>query len=118
MPLYMDLHIGQGLTSEDVAKAHQLDLAIQDDFNCNCLTYWFDETRSNVYCLIEAPNKEAVVRLHKKAHEQLPDEIIEVDKRVVKAFLGRTMDPTIVDYMIDRKGIECSFGGVRKWINQ
>lgn len=99
----MDLHIGQNLTSEDVAKAHQMDLEIQDEFNCNCLTYWFDKTRSNVYCLIEAPNKEAVVKLHNKAHKQLPDEIIEVDKRVVKAILGRIMDPTIVDYMIDKK---------------
>lgn len=103
MPLYMDLHIGQGVTAEDVAKAHQLDLEIQHEFKCNCLTYWFDETRSNVYCLIEAPNKEAVVQLHNKAHEQLPDEIIEVDKRVVKAFLGRVIDPLVVDYMIDKK---------------
>ncbi|GAA4279891.1 nickel-binding protein [Gaetbulibacter aestuarii] len=103
MPLYMDLHIGQGLTAEDVAKAHQLDLEIQDEFKCNCLTYWFDQERNNVFCLIEAPSKEAAVALHNAAHEQLPDEIIEVDKRIVKAFLGRIMDPQVVDYMIDSK---------------
>lgn len=103
MPVYMDLHIGQGLTAEDVAIAHQMDLKYQDNFNCKCLTYWIDEPRGNAYCLIEAPNKNAVYELHRKAHEQMPDEIIEVDRRVIKAFLGRIHDPEIVDYIIDQK---------------
>ncbi|GAA4313948.1 hypothetical protein GCM10023115_29260 [Pontixanthobacter gangjinensis] len=103
MPVYMDLHIGQGLTAEDVAMAHQLDLKHQDKFNCKCLTYWVDEPRGNAYCLIEAPDKNAVYELHKKAHEQMPDEIIEVDRRVIKAFLGRIHDPEVVDYIIDQK---------------
>ncbi len=103
MPVYMDLHIGQGLTAKDVALAHQLDLRYQDRFHCKCLTYWIDEPRGNAYCLIEAPNKNAVYELHKSAHEQLPDEIIEVDRRVIKAFLGRIHDPEVVDYIIDQK---------------
>lgn len=103
MPLYMDFHVGQGLTAEDVANAHQLDLAVQDELNCNCLTYWFDEGSGSAYCLIEAPNKETAVEVHNRSHKQLPDEIIEVDKRVVKAFLGRVIDPAVVDYIIDNK---------------
>ncbi len=99
----MDLHIGQDITPEIVAMAHQRDLDIQHEFNCKCLTYWIDEPRGNAYCLIEAPNKEAVYALHKKSHEQLPDEIIEVDRRVIKAFLGRIHDPEVVDYIIDQK---------------
>jgi len=103
MPIYMDLHIGQGITSEDVAMAHQLDLKFQDDFKCRCITYWVDEKLGNAYCLIEAPSKESVIALHNHAHAQLPDEIIEVDKRVVKVFLGRLHDPIIADYFIDNK---------------
>ncbi|WP_228852636.1 nickel-binding protein [Aegicerativicinus sediminis] len=103
MPIYMDLHIGQGLTSEDVALAHQLDLKYQDKFQCRCLTYWVDENKGSAYCLIEAPSKESVIALHNHAHSQLPDEIIEVDKRVVKIFLGRLHDPIIADYMVDSK---------------
>lgn len=103
MPLYLDFHIGQGLTAEDIALAHQLDVNIQDQFNCNCLTYWIDVERSNAYCLIQAPDKSAVIELHKNSHKQLPDEIIEVDRRIVKAFLGRIHDPKVVDYMIDQK---------------
>lgn len=103
MPVFMDLHIGQGLTAEDIAIAHQMDLKIQGDFNRKCLTYWFDKERGNAYCLVDAPSKEAVYELHRNSHKQLPDEIIEVDRRVIKAFLGRTHDPEVVDYMIDQK---------------
>lgn len=103
MPVFMDLHVGQGLTAEDIAMAHQMDLKIQGEFNCKCLTYWFDKERGNAYCLVDAPNKEAVYELHRNSHKQLPDEIIEVDRRVIKAFLGRIHDPEVVDYMIDQK---------------
>ncbi|NKI25562.1 DUF4242 domain-containing protein [Arenibacter sp. 6A1] len=103
MPVFMDLHVGQGVTAEQVAIAHQKDLAAQEKYNCKCLTYWVDEERGNAYCLIEAPNKEAVAKLHYNAHKQLPAEIIEVDTRVVKAFLGRLQDPEIIDYVIDQK---------------
>ena len=103
MPVFMDFHVGQGLTAEDIAMAHQMDLKIQGEFNCRCLTYWFDEQRGNAYCLVDAPNKEAVYDLHRNSHKQLPDEIIEVDRRVIKAFLGRIHDPEVVDFMIDQK---------------
>lgn len=103
MPVYMDLHVGQGLTAGDVAMAHQADLKMQDKFNCKCLTYWVDEHRGNAYCLIDAPDKETVNKLHRNSHKQLPEEIIEVDRRVIKAFLGRIHDPEVVDYMIDQK---------------
>lgn len=103
MPLYMDFHIAQGITEEDMAMAHRMDLEVQDELNCKCLTYWFDKERGSAYCLIDAPNKAAAVEVHKRSHKQLPDEIIEVDKRVVKAFLGRVLDPKIVDYLIDDK---------------
>lgn len=103
MPIYMDLHIGQGLTAEGVARDHQADLKIQDRFGCKCLTYWVDTDRGNAYCLVEAPTKTAVYELHRNSHKKLPDEIIEVDPRVIKAFLGRVHDPEVVDYMIDQK---------------
>ena len=103
MPVFMDLHVGQGLTAKDVALAHQADVRLQEKFHCHCLTYWMDEKRGNAYCLIDAPNKEAVYELHRNSHKQLPDEIIEVNRRVVKAFLGRIHDPEVVDYLVDQK---------------
>ena len=93
MPLYMDLHVVPGATPRDVAEAHHLDMMHQEQHDCKCLTYWLDEARSTVFCLIEAPEKEAVVRMHQNAHGLLPSKIIEVSTSVVESFLGRLYDP-------------------------
>ncbi|HRI24612.1 MAG TPA: DUF4242 domain-containing protein [Ferruginibacter sp.] len=93
MPIYMDVHIVPGVKAKGVAEAHSKDLAHQDDFQCKCMTYWIDEERENVFCLIEAPNKEAVEEMHGKAHGLIPNRIIEVSPDVVSSFLGRIYDP-------------------------
>src|SRR3990170_3393293 len=93
MPLYMDLHILPGVKARDVAQAHVQDLLIQDDHGCTCMTYWVDEKRGNVFCLIEAPAREAVSEMHGKAHGLIPHKIIEVNSNLVESFLGRISDP-------------------------
>jgi AraC-like DNA-binding protein len=93
MPLYMDRHNIPGLTPSDVAGAHAKDLEIQEHYGCMCITYWVDEERGNVFCLIQSPNKQIVTEMHNKAHGLIPHDIIEVDSNVVKAFLGRINDP-------------------------
>jgi hypothetical protein len=40
--------------------------------------YWFDVGTGKVFCLVEAPSKEAAVRVHREAHGLLADEIVEV----------------------------------------
>jgi AraC-like DNA-binding protein len=93
MPIYMDVHIVPGVTAKDVAEAHRMDILLQDEHNCKCMTYWIDEERENVFCLIEAPDKEAVAEMHNKAHGLIPHKIIEVSSDLVESFLGRIYDP-------------------------
>lgn len=45
------------------------------------------------FCLIEAPNSNAIIEMHKKAHGNVPHQIIEVDKTIIESFLGRIEDP-------------------------
>ncbi len=98
MPIYMDLHIVPGVTPKEVAEAHRLDVKIQDEFCCKTMTYWIDEGRGNVFCLIEAPDQESVREMHKRAHGLIPHEIIEVNSNVVESFLGRICDPETSDH--------------------
>ena len=79
MPIYMDVHNVPGVKARDVADAHLLDLIHQNEFGCNCMTYWIDEQRESIFCLIAAPSKEAVEELHGKAHGLVPNRVIEVD---------------------------------------
>jgi hypothetical protein len=79
MPLYMDVHKHvEGLTADAVAGAHQRDLEVQAKHDVKYLKYWFDEGTGTVFCLCEAPSKEAAVAVHREAHGLLADEIIEV----------------------------------------
>lgn len=94
MPIYMDRHdVSEKVTAENVAQLHQADLKIQHQFNCRGLTYWFDGKRKTAFCLIDAPNKDAIKKMHDKAHGEVPHRIIEVDDAVVESFLGRIEDP-------------------------
>jgi AraC-like DNA-binding protein len=92
-PIYMDRHDIPGVTAKDVAEAHQEDLKVQDKYGCRGLTYWFDEKRGTAFCLIEAPDKDAVKKMHDLAHGLVPHQLIEVDKNLVEAFLGRIEHP-------------------------
>ena len=94
MPIYMDRHdLNDAITAEHVANIHQEDLKIEHEFGCKGLTYWFDDHRKTAFCLIKAPNKEALKEMHNKAHGAIPNSIIEVDPNIVESFLGRIEDP-------------------------
>jgi len=89
----MDVHIVPGVKARDVAEAHRKDLLHQEEYECKCMTYWIDEHRETIFCLIEAPNKQAVEEMHCKAHGLIPNRIIEVSDALVESFLGRIYDP-------------------------
>ncbi|HXV78905.1 MAG TPA: nickel-binding protein [Candidatus Binatia bacterium] len=93
MAIFMDRHDIKGSTAEDVARAHQHDLQIQEKYGARAVTYWFDEERGTAFCLIEAPGRETVEAMHREAHGSVPNEIIHVDVSTVQAFLGRVNDP-------------------------
>ena len=79
MPLFMDHHHKvDGLTADAVADAHRRDLEVQDKHGVNYRQYWFNEDSGEVFCLVEAPNKEAAEAVHREAHGLVADEIIEV----------------------------------------
>ena len=79
MPIYMDIHKGvDGLTAEAVIEAHKKDLETQGKHGVKYLKYWYNEEEGTVFCLFEAPNKEAGATVHREAHGLVADEIIEV----------------------------------------
>jgi hypothetical protein len=93
MPLFMDQHDTRGATSEDLAKAHENDLAVQAQFNVRFLTYWLDYPRGVANCLVEAPSPETVNEVHGVAHGLLANRVIPVSASEVSAILGRLSDP-------------------------
>ncbi len=80
MPLYMDVHetLPEGATAADVAGAHDADLKIQGQYDVTYRSYWVDEKNGKVFCLVEAPDAEAAINVHREAHGLLADKIFEV----------------------------------------
>jgi Protein of unknown function (DUF4242) len=82
MPLFMDVHehLPEGATAKDVAQAHAADVQTQDQYGVNYLKYWVDEQAGKVFCLVEAPDADTAVRVHREAHGLVADQIYQVEE--------------------------------------
>ena len=80
MPLFMDIHrtLPEGATAKDVAQAHAADLKIQEQYGVRYINYWAGAEDGKVFCLVEAPNAEAAITVHREAHGLVADEIYPV----------------------------------------
>ena len=82
MPLFMDVHenMPDGAGLKDVAGAHAEDLKVQDQYGVKYLKYWVDEKARKIFCLVEAPDADAAIRVHREAHGLVADNIYEVSE--------------------------------------
>lgn len=80
MPLFMDVHnsLPEGATAEDVAEAHRADLKVQDKYGVRYINYWADDQNGKVFCLVEAPDADMAMTVHREAHGLVADEIFPV----------------------------------------
>lgn len=79
MPTFMDVHhMEGGVSVDDVAKAHEADLATQEKHGVTYRRYWVDESAGKIFCLVDAPDAEAANTVHREAHGLVADEIYEV----------------------------------------
>ena len=81
MALFMDTHtIEGGVSADDVAAAHQADLATQGTYGVDYLRYWVDEEAGKIFCLVEAPDADTAHTVHREAHGLVADEIYSVSE--------------------------------------
>ena len=79
MPLFMDVHeMEGGVSVDDVAAAHEKDLETQGRHGVSYLKYWVDEEAGRIFCLGEAPDPDAMRRVHQEAHGLVADAIYRV----------------------------------------
>ena len=79
MALFMDVHnMDGGVSAADVAGAHQKDVETQEKYGVDYRSYWVDDTSGKVFCLVEAPDAEAAITVHREAHGLLADHIYPV----------------------------------------
>jgi uncharacterized protein DUF4242 len=82
MPKFMDVHSGmKGITPKALQEAHNADLAIQADEGVDFQRAWGDPESGMVWCIAEAPNADAVRRIHERAGHA-PDDVFPVPVEV------------------------------------
>ena len=82
MPLFMDTHERvRAITADGVRSAFERSVEIQARHRARYIRVWVHEDADDhgrMFCLVEAPSREAVVLVHLDAHGLLPNEIHEV----------------------------------------
>jgi AraC-like DNA-binding protein len=108
MPLFMDLHKASDYdtrpTVEDIKKNHIADLAVQHKYGVKFIQYWINEEAGMVFCLMEAPNKEACAAVHAEAHGAMPCNVIELQGGDYTAFLNDGTKKNIFDIVEQSDG--------------
>jgi class 3 adenylate cyclase len=99
----MDRHDIPGVTPEQVAQAHVVDLAVAPKHGVQFLTYWLDDAVGAAFCLARAPEAADLAAVHREGHGLVPNAIIPVVEDNVLKFLGKIEEP------VDETGITSPF---------
>lgn len=90
MPLYMDFHKlkSSDISKDEMHRIHDEDLAVQEKFGVFELKYWVNLEAKNLFCLVQAPSKEAFNNVHKHSHGNTACNIIEVSEDEFNLYFG------------------------------
>lgn len=108
MPLFMDLHKASDYhvkpTVEDIKRNHIADLEVQHKYGVKFLQYWINEEAGLVFCLMEAPDKEACAAVHREAHGAMPCNVIELQGGDYLTYMGDENKANEFDIVLNADG--------------
>ena len=88
MPVFLDRQDFFKVSAAEIAQIYLLESKIGQEFGCLVLACWFDQKRKTTFCLIEAPDLESVKKMHCKAHNSYPGQLIQVEEDLIESFLN------------------------------
>ena len=75
MALFMDTHnLDGGVKASDVAR-RTWPTSRPRKYGVHYLRYWVDEGAGKIFCLVDAPDADAAIRVHREAHGLVADSI-------------------------------------------
>lgn len=90
MPLFMDYHLVEEIDIDAVKMGHMADKSVQEKYGVRYLQFWVNQDAGTIFCLIEAPDKEACKAVHQEAHGNIACQIVQVESGFYKLFMGET----------------------------
>ncbi len=88
MPHFIDVHHLPGITTEIAAAEHIRDIDVQGPYAVDYSKYWLNEETGKLFCYCEAPTAEAAIEVHRLAHGDPAENLIEVTPELLELFLG------------------------------
>ena len=108
MPIFLDLHQAGDYeampTVDEIKKNHIADLATQKKYGVRFIQYWINENDGMVFCMMEAPDKEACAAVHREAHGGMPCNIIEIKGADYESHMGQEVKPNEFDIVENPDG--------------
>jgi len=106
MALFMDLHISASgdIPIDELIEKHKADLACQQKYGVKFKSFWVNQEKGMVFCLMEGPDKQSCMNVHQQAHGDTGCNIIEVNPGDFDKFLAGSM-PNAYDIAESREGI-------------
>jgi hypothetical protein len=83
MPLYIDLHIDNKLTSELIKKCHVADKAIQEKYGVRYLQILLNQPQGYLFCLVDGLDKESCAKVHQEAYGNIACNILEAISKIL-----------------------------------
>jgi AraC-like DNA-binding protein len=90
MPLFMDYHMVSDIDIDAVKQGHKADKSIQEKYGVKYIQFWVNQEAGTIFCLIEAPDKEACEKVHQEAHGNIACQIVQVERGFYKLFMGES----------------------------
>jgi AraC-like DNA-binding protein len=84
----MDFHKIDGITIEDIKKAHMADLSVQEKYGVKYHQFWLNQKAGTLFCLTEGPDMKTCEMVHRLAHGNVACAMTEVEPGYYKVFMG------------------------------
>jgi hypothetical protein len=76
--MFLDIHDLPGVSAGAAAGAAAVDFRLQAAHGLDSRHFWADEAAGRVFCLLNAPDREAANRVHRESHGLVANILYEV----------------------------------------
>ncbi|MFN2373793.1 MAG: nickel-binding protein [Cyclonatronaceae bacterium] len=86
----MDYHMISDIDIDAVKLGRMADRSVQDKYGVKYIQFWVNQEAGTIFCLIEAPDKEACEGVHQEAYGNIACNILKVESGFYKLFMGES----------------------------
>lgn len=92
MATFMDAHTIIGKNSKFIIEEYCTIISVQKNNGCKYLNVWLDKKKDKVFFLIDAINKDSIIKYHNQIDGLIPNEIVQLNNEISRILLNSDQD--------------------------